>query len=66
MGEQSNGNPNCARQLVVNANGRSIVVYAVDKCSACGYYDLDLSGGAFKALGLDLGVGRVAGSWHWL
>jgi len=65
MGAQSNGNPNCNRTINVSANGRTISVRAVDKCSICGYSDLDLSPGAWEALGFDLGLDPQQATWNW-
>lgn len=65
MGTQSNGNPNCARKAWVTVKGRTVEVRVVDKCGGCKYEDIDLSPAAFKALGLDLGVGRIKGTWRW-
>ncbi|KAH8596821.1 hypothetical protein B0O99DRAFT_685301 [Bisporella sp. PMI_857] len=49
---QSNGNPNCGRQIIINANGRSIQVTAWDKCWGCKGTDIDISRSVWDALGL--------------
>ncbi|EAA30355.1 hypothetical protein GE21DRAFT_10526 [Neurospora crassa] len=64
-----NGNPNrnslCGRRIRVNANGRSVTVTLVDRCTQCPYGGLDLSPAAFSVLA-STSVGVVQGSWDWV
>ncbi|KAF7767924.1 hypothetical protein Agabi119p4_7167 [Agaricus bisporus var. burnettii] len=47
-------------------NGRTIHALTRDSCPSCGYYDLDLSPDAFKALApLDQGVMKKM-KWHFM
>lgn len=50
----------CGRRAKVEnkKDGRKIEVRIPDKCAGCKINDIDLSPTAFKALGVDLGVGR--------
>lgn len=64
------GNPNldpiCQRWIWItnHATGKSITVNVQDKCGGCGENDLDLTEGAFKALGAELSQGKIAVEWN--
>ncbi|GAA5922748.1 RlpA-like double-psi beta-barrel domain-containing protein [Sporobolomyces koalae] len=56
----------CGSWVVVknNANGKTVKAQVLDECPGCGWGSLDLSLGAFKALGnLDSGVLPISWSW---
>ncbi|KAG8695876.1 hypothetical protein FRC09_008873 [Ceratobasidium sp. 395] len=61
------GNPNhsqaCGKTANFTWNGKTIKVGIVDRCSACGYNDIDLAPAAFQQFAA-LGVGKLNGaSW---
>jgi hypothetical protein len=61
-----NTSPSCNRWVHLDYNNRHVDVKVVEKCWNCKYGDLDLSPGAFRALGLDTNHGRYYGArWWW-
>ncbi|KAI0585325.1 DPBB-1 domain-containing protein [Pyrenophora tritici-repentis] len=56
-------NPWCGKKVKVNYNGGSVVATIMDLCPGCkGTYDVDLSRGAWKALGIEETT-RLKASW---
>lgn len=56
-------NPWCGKKVEVQYNGGSVVATIMDLCPGCmGMYDVDLSRGAWKALGIDETT-RLKASW---
>uniref|UniRef100_A0A1Y1KZ01 RlpA-like protein double-psi beta-barrel domain-containing protein n=1 Tax=Photinus pyralis TaxID=7054 RepID=A0A1Y1KZ01_PHOPY len=62
MGEQSNGNPFCGKEVTMSANGKTVVGTVKDKCMGCAFNDIDVSKACFTKL-FDLGVGRTTIKW---
>lgn len=66
------GNPNnnalCNRRIRVRdpGNGRLIDVTVAGRCEICSANDLDLSQGAFEALGHHVDQGVSYADWQWL
>lgn len=44
--------------------GKEVTVTIVDRCTACAFYDLDFSRGAFDVLA-DEALGRISITWEW-
>ena len=62
------GNPNlntlCNKKIQVTGPYGSAEVLLVDRCPGCPYGGLDLSPAAFKAVGQNLDIGVVQGTWY--
>ena len=62
------GNPNlntlCNKMIRVTGPYGSADVKLVDRCPGCPYGGLDLSPAAFKAVGQNLDIGVVQGTWY--
>ncbi|KAK9896492.1 hypothetical protein P389DRAFT_144797, partial [Cystobasidium minutum MCA 4210] len=56
------GGSHCGQSVRISANGRSITARVADLCPGCPYGGLDLSTGAFQALG-SLSQGVLSLSW---
>lgn len=52
--------------LLCPDQGRSINVVVTDTCPGCGANGIDLSPGAFQALGASLDTGRIPVSWNFV
>ena len=63
---QVEGGKNCGRTVSItnNDNGKTITATVADTCPGCGYGSLDLSTGAFGAIGsYDQGVLPISWSY---
>lgn len=56
----------CGRTIRVSYKGRSHDVRAVDRCEACGEWDVDLSPSSFQKVIGPLGIGRVKAAWNFV
>lgn len=61
---QYGGGSACGRNIRISANGKSITVRVADLCPSCSYGHIDLSTGAFSALG-SFGAGVLNTQWSW-
>jgi expansin (peptidoglycan-binding protein) len=64
-GVNPNDNPVCGRMIQVNYQGKSVTVKAVDRCTGCQMYDIDMTPSAFQSLA-DPALGRIDITWEFL
>jgi len=55
-----NMNPVCGKSITASFAGKSVTVFATDRCEGCQLFDLDFSPSAFAALA-SMDLGRLRG-----
>ncbi len=56
----------CRRQARVTGPRGTAIVRVLDKCSGCGYGDIDVTKSIFQQIIGPLGIGRASVSWQFI